>query len=223
MTEPRIRILIIDDHAVVRKGLAMVLRQESGFEVVAEAGDGRHGLEMAVSLKPDLVLLDLVMPVMDGVATTAALRTQFAQMRILILSGAGYEEKLPGAIAAGADGYISKDVEPEELEHAIRVVSRGETFLHPSVARLVMERYSERRQVVPKVRLTKRELEILGWMTAPASYGEIAAQLNISEETVRSHAKRVLRKLGQPNRVQAVLAGVRIGLINLPDEQDIRR
>lgn len=214
-----IRILIVDDHAVVRKGLAMVLRLEGDFEVVGEAGDGQQGVEMAAALRPDLVLIDLMMPKMDGAAATRAIRNKLPEVRILMLTGAELDERLPDTLSAGADGYILKDIEPEDLKVAIRAVAQGETYLHPRVTRMVLERSAALSKPAPQVRLTPRELEILGWMATPMTYNEIASQLTLSEETIRSHAKRVLRKLGQPNRVQAVLAAVRAGYIELPPEE----
>jgi NarL family two-component system response regulator LiaR len=219
MPEKQIKILIVDDHAVVRKGLAMVLRLEPDFEVVGEAGDGQEGLEKARLLHPDLVLLDLMMPRMDGVATAMAIRAAVPEARILLLTGAELDEKLVDTLAAGADGYLLKDIEPETLKQAIRAVTNGETYLHPAVARLVITRLTGTRSPTSPVQLTARESEILRWMATPNTYGDIARQLSLSEETVRSHAKRVLRKLGQPNRVQAVLAAVRSGLIELPEEK----
>jgi NarL family two-component system response regulator LiaR len=219
MPEKHIKILIVDDHAVVRKGLAMVLRLEPDFEVVGEAGDGQEGLNKARLLHPDLVLLDLMMPRMDGVATARAIRAAVPEARILLLTGAELDEKLVDTLAAGADGYLLKDIEPDTLKQAIRAVTNGETYLHPAVARLVITRLAGSRSSTPPVQLTAREAEILRWMATPYTYGDIARQLSLSEETVRSHAKRVLRKLGQPNRVQAVLAAVRCGLIELPEEK----
>jgi len=215
-----IRILIVDDHAVVRKGLAMVLRLERDFEVVGEAGDGQQGVELATVLQPDLVLIDLMMPKMDGVTATRTIRNILPESRILMLTGAELDERLPDTLSAGADGYILKDIEPEDLRAAIRAVARGESYLHPRVARMVLERSASLSKPAPQVRLTPRELEVLGWMATPMTYNEIATRLVLSEETIRSHAKRVLRKLGQPNRVQAVLAAVRLGYIELPLEEN---
>ncbi|UCH61498.1 MAG: response regulator transcription factor [Anaerolineales bacterium] len=197
----------------------MVLRLEGDFEVVGEAGDGQQGVEMAAALRPDLVLIDLMMPKMDGAAATRAIRNKLPEVRILMLTGAELDERLPDTLSAGADGYILKDIEPEDLKAAIRAVAQGETYLHPRVTRMVLERSAALSKPAPQVRLTPRELEILGWMATPMTYNEIASQLTLSEETIRSHAKRVLRKLGQPNRVQAVLAAVRAGYIELPPEE----
>jgi DNA-binding NarL/FixJ family response regulator len=220
MSFPKIRILIIDDHAVVRKGLIMVLRLEPDFEVVGEAENGRKGLALAQSLKPDLVLLDLVMPEMDGRAAIAALQAHLPETRILILTGVGLDEGVVEVLAAGVDGYVPKDIEPQELALAIRAVARGEAYLHPTMARRVLEKMSTRRLVAEpaaRVQLTPREQEILQLMATPATYREMAEQLFVTEETVRSHAKHILSKLQQPNRGQAVLAAMRAGLIQLPD------
>jgi len=198
----------------------MVLRLEADFEVVGEAGDGQIGVELASTLQPDLVLIDLMMPKMDGAAATRAIRKILPAARILILTGAELDERLPDTLAAGADGYILKDIEPEGLKEAIRAVARGEAYLHPTVARMLLERTAGLSKPEPRARLTQRELEILGWMATPMTYNEIASRLVLSEETIRSHAKHVLRKLGQPNRVQAVLAAVRLGYIELPLEDN---
>jgi NarL family two-component system response regulator LiaR len=219
MDDGRIRILIVDDHAVVRKGLAMVLRLEPDFEVVGEAGDGRKAVELARTLHPDLVLLDLMMPGMSGEETALALRAAVPDLRILILTGAELDEGVLDVLALGVDGYVLKDIDPDELAQAIRSVVRGEAYLHPSVARRVLDRLAVRKAPTPTpgIDLTPRELEVLRLMATPATYREIAEQLVVSEETVRSHAKRILSKLQQPNRAQAVLAAVRAGLIELPE------
>lgn len=218
MADERIRILIADDHAVVRRGLVMVLRLEPDFEVVGEAENGVEAVELAQQLQPDLVLLDLVMPEMDGEQALLVLRQVAPEVRVLILSGVELDDRVLDLLAAGVDGYVMKDVEPDILTQAIRTVARGEAYLHPTLARRVLERTA--RRVLPpvqKIRLTPREQEVLRRMATPATYREIAEQLFVSEETIRSHAKHILNKLQQPNRAQAVLAAVRAGLIDLPD------
>ncbi|NWG33763.1 MAG: response regulator transcription factor [Chloroflexi bacterium] len=212
MSDP-IRILIVDDHAVVRKGLAMVLRQEPDFEVVGEAQNGREGLEAAARLQPDLVLLDLVMPEMDGQAMALTLRRAHPHIKIMMLTGTEVDDRVFDLIAAGVEGYVLKNIEPAELVGAIRSVMRGEAYLHPDVMRKVMRRIQP--QSTPPVSLTPREHEILEWMATPNTYKQIAAQLSIGEETVRSHAKSILEKLKQPNRAQAVLTALKMGLIRL--------
>jgi DNA-binding NarL/FixJ family response regulator len=221
MAEKRTRILIVDDHAVVRKGLMMVLRLEPDFEVVGEAENGRRAIELARQLQPDLVLLDLVMPEMDGKATVYALQTVLPDVHILILTGIELDEGAMEVLAAGVDGYVPKEIEPDELAQAIRTVARGEAYLHPILARRILRRmagHSYGPGSLQKIQLTPREAEVLRYMATPATYREIAERLVVSEETVRSHAKHILSKLQQPNRAQAVLAAVRAGLIELPED-----
>jgi DNA-binding NarL/FixJ family response regulator len=219
MNQSKIRILVADDHAVVRRGLIMVLRLEPDFEIVGEAENGAEAVKLAQQVRPNLVLLDLIMPEMDGEEAMRALRAALPDIRVLVLSGVELDDRVLDLLAAGVDGYIMKDVEPEVLTNAIRVVAQGEAYLHPALARRVLERTATRRASwpTPPVRLTQRETEVLRLMATPATYREIAEQLFVSEETIRSHAKHILGKLQQPNRAQAVLAAVRAGLIELPD------
>ncbi|HEX9616956.1 MAG TPA: response regulator transcription factor [Anaerolineales bacterium] len=217
MDPERIRILIADDHAVVRKGLAMVLRLEPDFEVVAEAGNGRQTLDLARQLRPDLILLDRVMPEMDGQEIATALRSSLPGIRILILTGTEIDGRVLDMLAAGVDGYVLKEIEPDELKQAIRAVARGEGYLQPAIARQVLTRIQDQARSLSKPLLTPRELEVLQWLKTPKTYRQIADELNVSEETVRSHAKSILNKLGQPNRGLAVLAAVRAGLLELSE------
>jgi DNA-binding NarL/FixJ family response regulator len=212
MPEP-IRILIVDDHAVVRKGLVMVLRQELDFEVIGEAENGRVGLEAAKNLGPDIVLVDLIMPEMDGQEMALALRKSNPGIKIMMLTGTEVDDRVYDLVAAGIEGYVLKNIEPGELLRAIRAVTHGEAYLHPDVMKKVLTQMQP--QHAPVVSLTPRELEVLEWMSTPNTYKQIAAQLSVSEETVRSHAKSILEKMKQPNRAQAVLAAVKMGLIKL--------
>lgn len=220
MDERKIRILIVDDHAVVRKGLIMVLRLEPDFQIVGEAENGRRALELAQQLHPDVVLLDLMMPEMDGRATTAAMQEQLPNTKVLILTGVEIDEGIIDIVTSGVNGYVPKDIEPNELAKAIRAVAQGEAYLHPTMARRVLEKMTVRNttpEPEKNIQLTPREKEVLRHMATPATYREIAGQLFVSEETIRTHAKNILGKLQQPNRAQAVLAAVRAGLIDLPD------
>lgn len=219
MAKDQIRILIVDDHAVVRKGLMMVLRLEPDFEIVGEAENGVKAVEMTGQLNPDLVLLDFVMPEMDGKQTVAELRSVMPQLKILMLTGIELDDRVLEMLATDVDGYVIKDIEPNELAQAIRTVARGEAYLHPALARRVLDQATHRRDSssLRKPHLTPREREVLRWMATPNTYREIADHLFVSEETIRSHAKRILGKLEQPNRAQAVLAAVRAGLIELPE------
>jgi len=208
-----IRILIVDDHAVVRKGLAMVLRLESDIEIVGEAENGRAGLEAAQRIIPDIVLADLVMPEMDGQEMALALRKSCPTIKIMMLTGTEVDDRVYDLVAAGIEGYVLKNIEPGELVRAIRAVVHGEAYLHPDVMKKILRRMQPQHSAT--ISLTHRELEILEWMASPNTYKQIAAQLNVSEETVRSHAKNILEKMRQPNRAQAVLTAMRMGLIKL--------
>jgi len=210
-----IRVLIVDDHAVVRKGLAMVLRLEPDIEVVGEAENGRVGLEAARSLNPDIALVDLVMPEMDGQEMALALRKSNPKIKIMMLTGTEVDDRVYDLVAVGVEGYVLKNIEPGELIRAIRAVVHGEAYLHPDVMKKVMERMHNQPQQQLSVSLTPRELEILEWMASPNTYKQIALQLSVSEETVRSHAKNILEKTKQPNRAQAVLTAIRLKLIKL--------
>ena len=212
MPDP-IRILIVDDHAVVRKGLAMVLRLEPDLEVAGEAENGQVGLEMAKSLNPDIALVDLVMPEMDGQEMGLALRKSKPNIKIMMLTGTEVDDRVFDLVAAGIEGYVLKNIEPGELVRAIHAVVHGEAYLHPDVMKKVLARIQP--QHSPSVSLTPRELEVLEWMATANTYKQIALQLSVTEETIRSHAKNILEKMKQPNRAQAVLAALKIGLIKL--------
>ncbi len=208
-----IRILIVDDHAVVRKGLAMVLRLEPDLEVVGEAENGRVGLETAKKLEPDIVLVDLMMPEMDGQEMALALRKLNPKIKVVMLTGTEVDDRVFDLVAAGIEGYVLKNIEPAELVRAIHAVVHGEAYLHPDVMKKVFARMQT--QPAPPVLLTPREFEVLEWMASPNTYRQIAMQLSVSEETIRSHAKNILEKMKQPNRAQAVLAAMRLGLIEI--------
>lgn len=212
MAEP-IRLLIVDDHAVVRKGLAMVLRLEPGLEVVGEAENGRVGLEAAKSLEPDIVLVDLVMPEMDGQEMALALRKSNPRVKIMMLTGTEVDDRVYDLLAAGIEGYALKNIEPGELIRGIHSVIHGDTYLHPDVMKKVLERMKP--QPAPAVSLTQRELEVLEWMATPNTYKQIASHLGVGEETIRTHAKSILEKLHQPNRAQAILAAMKSKLIKM--------
>ena len=210
-----IRILIVDDHAVVRKGLVMVLRQEAGFEVVGDAQNGRLGLESAQRLNPDIVLVDLVMPEMDGQEMALALRKSHPNIKIMMLTGTEVDDRVYDLVAAGVEGYVLKNIEPGELVRAIHAVARGEAYLHPDVMQKVLSLMQNREPKGSATSLTPRELEVLEWMATSKTYRQIAGELGVSEETIRSHAKNILEKFGEPNRAQAVLAAIRSGIIEL--------
>jgi DNA-binding NarL/FixJ family response regulator len=209
----RIRILIADDHEVVRKGLVLVLSQERDFQIVGEAENGQQALEQAVALNPNLVVLDWKMPKMDGLTAAAQIRQHVSEVRTLLLSGAPIEDAALDALDHGVDGFVHKDISPADLAQAIRVVASGRAYLGGEIIQALKERARPpETRVVP---LSPREKEVLEQMATAATYREIGDQLFISEETVRSHAKHILAKLEQPNRTQAVITAIRIGLISL--------
>ena len=214
MLDP-IRILIVDDHAVVRKGLVMVLRQEAGFDVVGDAQNGRIGLESAQRLNPDIVLVDLVMPEMDGQEMALVLRKSHPNIKIMMLTGTEVDDRVYDLVAAGVEGYVLKNIEPGELVRAIHAVARGESYLHPDVMQKVLNRMQNRETKDSAISLTPRELEVLEWMATSKTYRQIADTLGVGEETIRSHAKNILEKFSEPNRAQAVLAAIRSGIIEL--------
>jgi len=208
----KIRILISDDHEVVRKGLALVLRQEPDFEIVGEAQDGAETLLKACQLKPDLVLLDWKMPRMDGVTAARNIRRKLPAVRILMLSGAPIERDVINGLNAGVDGFVHKDISPDNLTVAIRLVASGQPYLGSEVTQALI-RQAQWNGPQP-VSLSPREMDVLRLLITPATYRQIGVQLSISEETVRSHVKSILMKLNQPNRTQAVIAALRAELIS---------
>ncbi len=216
MPDP-IRILIVDDHAVVRKGLAMVLRLEPDLEVVGDAENGSAGLLAAQRLEPDIALVDLVMPEMDGQQMALALRKSKPHVKVMMLTGTEVDDRVLELVAAGIEGYVLKNIEPGELVRAIHAVVKGEAYLHPDVMKRVLRRFSKQPGHAASVTLTPREQEVLEWMATPNTYKQIASQLGVSEETIRTHAKNILEKLQEPNRAQAVLSAIRLGMIKLGD------
>lgn len=213
-----IRILLVDDHEVVRRGLEMVLKIEPDLQVIGEAANGIEAIEQSQKLQPDLVLLDLKMPGMDGAMVSRAVKQVAPHTRILILTGVDTDHEIAAALESNVDGYILKDAPPSELLHAIRVIAGGQAYLQPSVTKRLLRRMaagSGAHAVTVPPQLTPREMEVLKLMATSRSNKEIAAALVITEETVRSHIKSILNKLKQPNRTQAVLAALRMGLIDL--------
>ncbi len=213
-TPSRIRILIVDDHAIVRRGLAMVLSLQRDFLIVGETGAASTAISMAAAFQPDLILLDLALPDREGTAILTELRQAAPGVRILVLSGSQDLRLIQAAVQGGVDGYVPKDVTPPELADAIRRVVHDESYIHPDILRLLSRWQVADTAVIPSP-LTKRELEVLRLMATMATYREIAERLVVSEETVRSHVKSILRKLDQPNRTQAVIEAVRRGLIEV--------
>jgi DNA-binding NarL/FixJ family response regulator len=208
-----IRVLIADDHAVVRQGLRTFLDLQDDVEVVAEAGDGEAALAEAARTQPDVVLLDLVMPRLDGVAALHRLRERAPAARVIVLTSFGEDDRLFSALRAGAAGYLLKDVQPAELVRAIRTAHAGQSPLSPAVATRVVEHLAHgERRVAPADELTPRELEVLRLIAEGRSNKVIARELGVAEKTVKTHVSHVLAKLGLTDRTQAALYAVREGL-----------
>jgi NarL family two-component system response regulator LiaR len=213
--ERRIRLMIVDDHAVVREGLRAFLGLQEDVEVVGEAADGSAAIEQAELLRPDVILMDLVMPRMDGVSAMRSLRARLPECRVIVLTSFLEDERLLPAIEAGAAGYLLKDAEPSELARAIRAAYAGEAVIDPTVAARLVRAVSERTagHSEQSGALTRRELEVLGLIARGRSNKRIALELGISEKTVKAHVGHLLAKLGVSDRTQAALLAVRQGLV----------
>ncbi len=211
---PKIRVLIADDHPVVRQGLRSFLQLQADLEVVGEASDGEEAVAAAASLTPDVVLMDLVMPNVDGIQAMQRIRTASPSVRVIVLTSFADDGKVIPAVKMGAAGYMLKDAEPQELAEAIRRVHRGEGHLHPAAAARVMEELAGDRPR-PAETLTDRELEVLRLIARGRSNREIARHLVISEKTVKTHVSNLLGKLRLADRTQAAVFAVREGLAEL--------
>ena len=207
-----IRILIVDDHAVVRRGLRMFLELDGELEIVGEAENGEQALERARQLTPDVVLMDLVMPVMDGIAAIGALRRELPDTEVIALTSVLEDASVVGAVKAGAIGYLLKDTQADELCRAIKAAAAGQVQLSPeAAARLVRE---VRAPESPEA-LTERETDVLRLLARGKANKEIAAELTIGEKTVKTHVSNILMKLGVQSRTQAALYAAQIGLAAL--------
>jgi len=214
-----IRILVADDHVVVRQGIRALLATEPDIEVVGEAENGQEAVAETDRLQPDVILMDLVMPEMDGIEAIRRITAQQPEARILVLTSFAADDKVFPAIKAGALGYLLKDSGPEELVGAIHQVHRGESSLHPAVARKLLQELSHPPKQPPTPEpLTEREVEVLRLVAQGRSNQEIAEELVISEATARTHVSNILRKLHLASRTQAALYALREGLASLDDE-----
>lgn len=212
-----IRILLADDHALFRRALADLINRQPGFTVVAEAANGAEAVKQAMRVKPDLVLMDIHMPELDGIQATQQLASKLSDTRIVMLTVSEEDQDLFKAIQAGAHGYLLKKIEPESLFELLRGVFRGEAPLSRNTAMKILKRISERGAetitATPAEALTERELEVLKLLATGKTNKEIGAQLNIAENTVKNHLKNILAKLHLENRVQAAAMAVRQGLV----------
>jgi NarL family two-component system response regulator LiaR len=216
-----IRLLIADDHEIVRKGIRALLATKRDIQVIGEAGDGAEAVAQAQALHPDVILMDLVMPRMDGIQATREITARQPETRVLVLTSFAADEQVFPAIQAGALGYLLKDSGPQELVQAIRQVYHGEPSLEPSVARKVLAELSSppQKPLTPDP-LTARELDILRLIAQGRNNKEIAGQLVIAEETVHAHVSNILGKLHLASRTQAALYALREGIAALEDIPD---
>jgi DNA-binding NarL/FixJ family response regulator len=213
-----IRVALVDDQAIVRAGLARILSPADGFEVVAECPDGKHAVEELPAVRPDVVLMDIRMPALDGVAATKHLRALEEPLDVLVLTTFGEDEVLWGAIEAGASGFVLKDSSAEDLIAAVRAVAGGGAWFDPGVAPRLLERY--RRVVAPAARdagrldqLTEREHEVLRLMGRGATNAEIGATLHVAEATVKTHVGSIFAKLGVRDRAAAIVFAYDHGVV----------
>jgi len=215
-----IRLLLVDDQALFREGLRILLSVHNDLEVIGEAANGKEAVELTADLKPDVVLMDLRMPVLDGAGATRLIRQEHPQTAVIVLTTFDDDENVFEALRAGAAGYLLKDVSSEKLVEAIRVAASGESFLQPSVAAKVIAEFTRisgqpaRPETQPLVEpLSERELEILAVMATGATNREIAGQLYITEGTVKNHVTNILGKLNARDRTQAVVKAQQLGIV----------
>ena len=212
MTTPTVRVLLVDDHAVVRQGLRLFLGLDEGIEVVGEAANGEEALQEAERLRPEVVVMDLMMPVMDGITATRELRRRLPDTEVIALTSTLEENKVNGAIEAGAISYMLKDASSDTLADAIHAAARGEVRLHPEAARRLVRDFRS-----PEMResLTPKETAVLQLLARGESNKDIAAEQGVSEATVKTHVSRLLSKLGLDSRTQAALYALKYGIASL--------
>ncbi len=206
-----IRILIVDDHQIVRQGLRAIIRVLPDLELAGEASNGQEAVDMAARLHPDLVLMDLVMPQMDGVTAIAAMKQMQPKLPIIALTTFAEADLVLGAVQAGAEGYLLKDVDVQELAQAIRTVHGGKPYLHPEATRHLL-RATSHPEPLPE-RLTGREQEVLTLLVRGFTNRQIAESLKVTEKTISVHVSNILSKLGVTSRTQAALYAMRVGLV----------
>jgi two-component system, NarL family, response regulator LiaR len=211
-----IRVLLVDDHAVVREGLRNFLALQDGLEIVGEASDGAEAIEQAERLEPDVILMDLVMPGLDGIGAMRQLRVRSPGSRVIVLTSFLEDERVLPAIQAGAAGYLLKNVAPAELARAIRAAHAGEAIIDPTAAARLVHAISDdaRPRIEEPERLTRRERDVLELIARGQSNKRIALELGISEKTVKTHVGHLLAKLGVSDRTQAALMAVEEGLVS---------
>lgn len=211
-----IRVLLADDHSVVREGLRMFLGRDPELAVVGEAADGAEAVRLARQLRPDVVLMDLLMPVMDGIAAIAVIRKDLPDTEVIALTSVLHSESVVGAVKAGAIGYLLKDAQASELRHAIKAAAAGQVQLSPQALTYLL--HTVKSPQVPTA-LTERETEVMRLLAQGFSNKEIARTLQVVEDTVKTHVAHILAKLGVQSRTQAVLTAMRLGLIARDEER----
>jgi DNA-binding NarL/FixJ family response regulator len=220
-SDERLRVLIVDDHALFRRGLQMVLRQEEDIDVVGEAGDGHEAVEKAQELMPDVVLMDVRMPGQSGIKATEQIKDLIPHAKILMLTISDEEADLYDAIKAGASGYLLKEISIDEVADAVRSVWSGQSRISPSMASKLltefaaMSKRADERQQLPAPRLTEREMEVLKLVAQGMNNRDIAKELFISENTVKNHIRNILEKLHLHSRMEAVVYAVREKLLEI--------
>jgi DNA-binding NarL/FixJ family response regulator len=221
LTEQTLRVLIVDDHALFRRGLQMVLKQEPDIEVVGEAGDGHEATDKAQELMPDVILMDVRMPRRSGIEATQQIKELLPHVKILMLTISDEEADLYDAIKAGASGYLLKEISIDEVADAIRSVWQGQSRISPSMAAKLltefaaMSKRADERQQLPAPRLTEREMEVLKLVAQGLNNRDIAKELFISENTVKNHIRNILEKLHLHSRMEAVVYAVREKLLEI--------
>jgi NarL family two-component system response regulator LiaR len=211
--DPPIRVLVVDDHAVVREGLRTFLSLQEGIEVVGEAGDGEAAVLAAEHLRPDVVLMDLVMPRLDGLGAMRELRRRLPTARVIVLTSYTEDERILPAVQAGAAGYVLKTAQPQEVARAVRAAHAGQALLDPGVAARLVEAIAHPAGAAAPERLTPREREVLALIGRGYANKRIALELGLSEKTVKTHVSHVLSKLGVSDRTAAAVHAVRAGLL----------
>ncbi len=212
--EDKITVVIVDDNTIVRQGLRTYLELQPDVVVVGEAANGSEAMALVKDNLPDIVLMDLVMPVMDGVDATRAITAMSPSTRVIVLTSFSEDEKVFASIKAGAQGYLMKDVLPSDLVAAIRTVNRGEAQLDPEIARKVMQEFANPQPVAPKHDLTDRELEVLRLIAQGKSNKDISEDLVLSEKTVKTHVSNILQKLHLSDRTQAAVFALRQKIVD---------
>ena len=210
----KISVMLVDDHAIVRQGLRTYLELQPDIQVVGEAGDGKQAINLVRDLLPDVILMDLVMPNADGVEATRAITSLSPSTRVIVLTSFSEDEKVFASIKAGAQGYLMKDVLPQDLVAAIRTVYRGEAQLDPEIARKLMQEFTNPQPVAPKHDLTERELEVLTLIAQGKSNKDISEDLVLSEKTVKTHVSNILQKLHLSDRTQAAVYALRQKIVD---------